>query len=258
MKVFQRFDILLHALIAVAVFMFMTGCSAKQANMETSQPVKRPASQYVKPDVNYLAKEVYDPWEGYNRTMYSFNAKFDKYIFLPVVNGYKFIMPDFAEQGVSNFFNNIGEVFTLANSILQLKGEKSANTTARFVVNSTIGILGLFDVATQAGIEREKEDFGQTLGHYGVGPGPYFVIPIAGPSNLRDTTGLAVESAAFYLVDPFNFDDNPEWGLAYNVLKAVDKRNQLYNFRYYENGSPFEYEMIRVLYNKARQFQIDN
>lgn len=258
MKLFQKYNFIFHVMIAVILIIFITGCGAKKVDPLTSSPVTRSIEDNVKKDVDYVSHQAYDPWEGFNRGMYTFNAKFDNYVFLPIVNGYKFIMPDFAEKGVSNFFNNINEVFVFANSLLQFKGKKSVNTLGRFVINSTVGIAGLIDVATSAGIAAEDEDFGQTLGHYGFGPGPYMVLPILGPSNLRDATGTATKMAAFYFIDPFNFDDNSEWGIIYSALNSVDTRNQIYNFRYYDTGSPFEYEMIRMMYEKSRQVRVEN
>ena len=139
--------------------------------------------------------EVADPWEGFNRSMYRFNFYFDKYLFLPVVNGYEFITPTFVQERISSFFNNIGEVRNLTNSLFQLKGTESVTTLGRFVTNSTIGLGGLFDPATSFGLERHNEDFGKTLGYWGAGSGPYLVLPIFGPSSLRDTGGLVVDSA---------------------------------------------------------------
>jgi phospholipid-binding lipoprotein MlaA len=218
---------------------------------------KRPVSKYVKPDVTYMVKENPDPWEGFNRRIYKFNAKFDQYVFLPVVKGYEFITPSFVQTGVSNFFNNVGELENLANSLLQLKFNKAAVTTGRILVNSTLGIGGLIESAQVMGLERQDEDFGQTLGHYGVGTGPYIVLPIYGPSNLRDAAGLAVDSVGFYLIDPFNFDENKELSYVYSGMNAIDKRHQT-SFRYYETGSPFEYELVRLFYTEARKIMIDN
>ena len=242
--------------VSLVLFLLTTGCSSVQVKPDIT-PAKRSVEDYVKDDVDYTIKAVYDPWEGFNRVMYKFNAQFDNYVFLPVLGAYKFIMPDFAETGVSNFFNNIDEVFTLANSMLQLKAEKSFQTAGRFILNSTIGILGLIDVATPMGIPVQDEDFGQTLGYYGVGQGPYFVVPFLGPSNLRDFTGTVTETVAFMVVDPFNFDQNSEYEIPYMLLDAIDTRNQV-SFRYYMTGSPFEYEMVRLLYDKARKVMIDN
>ncbi|MGB5327801.1 MAG: VacJ family lipoprotein, partial [Gammaproteobacteria bacterium] len=110
------------------------------------------------------ASAVYDPWQGMNRRIYNFNYHFDRYVFLPATRGYQNVTPDLAEEGVSNFFDNLKDVNTFLNSVLQLSPTKSAQSLGRVAVNSTIGLLGLIDVATMFGINRPEEDFGQTLG----------------------------------------------------------------------------------------------
>ena len=141
---------------------------------------------------------VYDPWESMNRRIYNFNAVFDEYVFLPVVRAYEFVLPNFAQTGVTNFFNNLGEINNLLNSLLQGKILKTYNTVGRILINTTVGIGGLIDVATDVeGIKRENEDFGQTLGFYGIGPGPYLILPVAGPYNLRDAGGWGVDLVAY-------------------------------------------------------------
>ena len=189
--------------------------------------------------------------------MYLFNAKFDEYVFLPVVEGYETVMPDFFEDRVSDFFSNIADIRNLMNAILQLKGETSLKIFTRFLVNSTFGLGGFFDHATPLGYPQQIEDFGQTLGHYGLNPGPYLVLPIFGPSSLRDTTGLVVDSAAqfFYLYTPLGFDDHLERSAPYTLTNATDTRHRL-SFRYYQTGSPFEYDLIRLLYTKNRELEI--
>ena len=242
-------------LAAMLMIAFLSSCAAKQIRQEPA-PL-RSTGEYVDPDQDYVVKRVYDPWEGYNRNMYKFNAQFDKYVYLPVVNTYRFIFPPFVRDGVSNFFNNVGELDNLTNSILQLKAKKTGITTGRIVMNTIFGIGGLIDVATLIGLERQNEDFGQTLGHYGVGEGPFFVIPVLGPSNIRDTGGLAFDSAVFNAVDPFNFDHNEDLGWIYRGVGAVDARHQN-EFRYYRSGSPFEYDMIRLFYTEGRKILVDD
>ena len=217
---------------------------------------KRPIRQYVKPGVVY-AGDVNDPIEGFNRLIYKFNAKFDQYVFLPATAGYEFITPDFLEDMISNIFSNISEIRNLMNALFQLKFETSGNILVRFLVNSTFGLGGLWDHATPLGFPQQVEDFGQTLGHYGVSNGPYIVLPIFGPSNLRDTTGLVVDSAArfFYLVVPTGLDDNLVGASAYTLMNAIDTRHRL-DFRYYETGSPFEYDLVRWLYTEKRLIDI--
>jgi phospholipid-binding lipoprotein MlaA len=208
------------------------------------------------------AIQVSDPLEGFNRGVYRFNYYFDKYLFLPVVKGYAFITPDFLEDRITNFFKNLREITNLTNSILQFKGKSMAKTTGRIVINTTIGIGGLFDPATHFGIHRVDEDFGQTLGFYGVGHGPYLVLPILGPSNLRDTTGLVVDTVVYTvmineLVDQADMKNSEEDLLknGLTVLSAIDKRYRT-PFRYYGTGSPFEYDLVRMLYTLQREFLI--
>ena len=127
-----------------------------------------------------------DPLEGYNRAMFGFNDALDKVIFKPVASGYKAVMPEFARTGVTNFFANLADIWIGINNVLQGKVGAGASDLGRFTVNSTIGILGLIDVASYAGLEKHNEDFGQTLGRWGMGSGAYVVLPFFGPSNLRD------------------------------------------------------------------------
>ncbi len=198
---------------------------------------------------------VYDPWEGWNRRVYHFNYRFDEWVFLPVVRGYRFITPGFVRSGVSNFFSNLGDVPNLLNSALQLKGKRSLQTTGRLLVNTTIGIVGLWDPATRMGLPKQHEDFGQTLGFYGVPDGPYVVLPFLGPSNLRDTGGKVVDFVADgeinFLNVPEVSSDHPEIYL----LRAINARDNV-KFRYGQTNSPFEYEKVRYVYREARKIQI--
>ncbi len=143
---------ILRALACAMLLFTLTSCAAKQVKQEP-EPM-RPAARYVKPDAQYPSKEVYDPWEGMNRNVYKFNAKFDQYVYLPVVDTYRLILPPFARKGVSNFFNNVGELGNLTNSILQLKAKKTGITAGRIVMNTIFGIGGLIDVATPIGLEN--------------------------------------------------------------------------------------------------------
>ncbi|MNJ13717.1 putative phospholipid-binding lipoprotein MlaA precursor [compost metagenome] len=201
------------------------------------------------------ALNVYDPLESMNRRIYHFNYRFDQWVFLPVVNGYRYVTPSFVRTGVSNFFSNLGDVPNLFNSVLQFKGHRSMEITARLMLNTIIGVGGLWDPATKMGLPHQSEDFGQTLGFYGVPDGPYLMLPILGPSNLRDTGGLLVDYVA---EDQANFlnvaevsGDHPELV----ILRAVDKRYTT-NFRYGQLNSPFEYEKVRYVYTEARKLQI--
>ena len=136
-----------------------------------------------------------DPLEPMNRVIFGFNEVIDDNILEPVAEGYRFITPDPVEDSVSNFFNNLGEINTIVNSALQMKIDKTISSTSRFVINSSVGILGLFDVASAAGFpEYIKEDYGQTLGKWGVKEGCYFVLPILGPTTLRDSVGMVIDN----------------------------------------------------------------
>ena len=139
-----------------------------------------------------------DPLEGLNRATYAFNDAVDKAVLEPVAKGYKTVTPDFLRAGVSNLFMNIGDVATGLNNLLQGKGGDAASDAGRFLINSTLGVVGLFDVATPMGLEKHNEDFGQTLGKWGVNSGPFLMLPLMGPSTLRDAVSRPVDSYAGY------------------------------------------------------------
>jgi len=229
----------------------LAGCAANNVNTLAEVPARHSISEFR--DQSFA--EVTDPWEGFNRSMYRFNYYFDKYLFLPVVNSYEFVAPTFVQKRISGFYNNIGEVRNLTNSLFQLKGTESITTLGRFVTNSTLGLGGLFDPATSFGLERHDQDFGKTLGYWG----PYVVLPVYGPSSLRDTSGLAVDTGIRYgilaAIDPFGNTGN---SLAINsgisTLEAVDARHQQ-SYRYYESGYPFEYYMVRFIYHEKREIE---
>lgn len=241
-------------LAAICSLMLLTACSSVPEKQDGELPAMHTVESVVKEDVTYSI-DVYDPWEGLNRGIYRFNAGFDHYVFLPIVGAYSTIMPDFAEDGVSNFMNNIQDIPNAINSALQLKPKATVDSVGRLLVNTTVGIFGLFDVATKWGINKHEEDFGQTLGHYGVGDGPYIVIPFLGPSNLRDSTGLLADYLIMEEIDPLNLNDHEERELYYWALYSIDARHRV-GFRYYSTGSPFEYEMIRMLYTNKRELDI--
>jgi len=240
---------------ALLLVLSLAGCATTLVNTEAELPAMHSISEFR--DQRFA--EVADPWEGFNRSMYRFNFYFDKYLFLPVVNSYEFVTPTFVQERISGFYNNLGEVKNLTNSLFQLKGMESVTTLGRFVTNSTLGLGGLFDPATSFGLERHNQDFGKTLGYWGADSGPYLVLPIFGPSSLRDTSGLAVDTGIRYgilaAIDPFGNTGN---SLAINsgisTLEAVDARHQQ-SFRYYESGYPFEYYMVRFFYHEKREIE---
>ena len=140
-----------------------------------------------------------DPLERYNRSVYSFNDRLDKYMLKPIAKGYDAITPNPVQKAVNSFFSNLDDVLVIVNDVLQLKPLQTASDTGRLIINSSIGLFGLIDWASDMGLEKHNEDFGQTLGYWGVPAGPYFVIPFLGPSTLRDAGGLATDT---YYFDP--------------------------------------------------------
>jgi len=199
---------------------------------------------------------VEDRFESFNRAVYRFNFEFDHYVFLPIVRGYRFIVPRPVRTGISNFFSNLGEIRNAGNGLLQARPEVASRATIRFLVNSTFGVLGLFDVATRLGVDQQREDFGQTLGWWGVGAGPYLVLPILGPSSVRDTAGLPADLAIGTVVPPGpQINDTLYATPAPYPLQAVDAR-ETQPFRYYDSGSAFEYDLVRFLYLQAREVEI--
>jgi len=239
--------------LMIASLLGLTGC-ASTPNEENLTPPERTFHRVERPE-NIL---ISDPVEPFNRLMYNFNARFDRYLFLPVVSGYEWIMPNPAEKGVTNFFSNIREPVNFLNNTLQFKLKGSAVSLSRFAVNTTIGLAGLFDPARKFGLYEHKEDFGQTLGRWGVGAGPYLVLPLLGPSNLRDATGVITDAAIEYNLDLLDTkDDANKDGIRIGLmaLKAVDTRKKI-SFRYFQTGTPFEYELIRYAYTEVRKAMI--
>ena len=170
-------------------------------------------SQYDDPD---------DPLEAYNRAIYTFNDKFDKTVAQPVAGFYKDVVPIPVDKGITNFFSNLDDVIVLLNDLLQLKFTQAAQDTARFFFNSTIGLLGFFDVASAMDLPKHNEDFGQTLGYWGVPPGPYLVLPFLGPSTIRDAAGLGTDYLVFDPLITQVDETRLRWGLF--ALEFIDWR----------------------------------
>ena len=192
---------------------------------------------------------TYDPWERINRFTYRFNARFDEAIFLPVANTYRRI-PAPVRSGVHNFFGNLSEVDSVINYTLQWRLMSGVRSLGRFVINSTLGIGGLFDLAAKLKLPGMPTGLSSTLARWGMHPGPYLVIPLLGPSTLRDGLGFLGDYATSYGVDVAKlYRGDASWGLG--VVNAVDQRSNV-SFRYYATGSPFEYENIRFLYVRKR------
>lgn len=203
--------------------------------------------------------DIYDPWEPFNRRMYVFNYYLDKYFLLPVVNSYEFITPKFVRKGVSNFFSNLQEISTFINSVLQMEGNKAIITLIRFAINSTVGVLGLFDVASHMDLPQEYEDLGLTLAKYGVGQGPYLVLPGLGPSNLRDITGKTIDMFSVNEINPYDNTTGVDINdTSIKGIDVIDIRYKKREFKYFGTQSPFEYEYIRYFYTEYRNVLIQD
>lgn len=244
-------------IIITSLVLILSGCAARMAVLPGEVPPMHTVQEF-NDDEN--VSRTRDPWEGFNRNMYKFNYEVDRFVLLPVVAGYETAVPRFARTGVSNFFSNLREIRTLYNSILQAKGKKSLVTLGRFLTNSTIGIGGLFDPATAFGMRREHEDFDRTLETWGVGTGPYLVLPILGPNTVRSAGGFAVDGgvrfAIFNVFNPFGGTGaRTEIESGTTGLETVDQRHRE-SFRYYDSDYPFEYYMVRYLFSLERELKI--
>jgi len=200
-----------------------------------------------------------DPLEGMNRGIYKFNQVTDNAVIKPVAKGYKAITPSPIRTGINNFFSNLGMITTVVNDLLQLKLAYAFTDAGRFVINSTFGIAGFIDVASMDKIEKRKEDFGQTLGYWGLGSGPYLVLPFLGPSSVRDTTGFIVDTATS---DPITYTHNIGEIRLHNQLRAIqfiDKRAELLTATdLVDDASLDPYAFTRDAYLQRRASQIQD
>ncbi len=239
----------------VALALLLGGCATTGLNGQAEVPPMHSIEEFR----GQRFAEVADPWEGFNRSMYRFNYTIDKHLLIPVVNGYEFVTPTFLQERISGFFSNLGEIRNFTNSLFQLKGMESVTTLGRFVTNSTVGLGGMFDPAAGFGMKRHNQDFGRTLGYWGVDSGPYLVLPFFGPSSLRDAGGLVVDNAVRYgiysAVDPFAASGN-SFAIAAGIstLEVIDERHKQ-SFRYHESGYPFEYYFVRFLVHEKREIE---
>lgn len=164
-----------------------------------------------------------DPIEPFNRGVYGFNDALDKAVLKPVATAYRDVTPQLIRRGVSNFFANLEDIWSFVNNALQFKGQAAGDSLARFGINTFIGMGGIFDVASDLSIEKHSRDFGQTLGYWGVAPGPYLVLPLLGPSSLRDTVALPVDMAGDLLSQVSHI---PTRSTA-KVIRIIDNRSEL-------------------------------
>src|SRR5210317_2206004 len=199
-----------------------------------------------------LTDPEHDPWESYNRKIHAFNEGFDKAIFRPVARGYDYVMPDAPQRGVRNFFRNLNYPVTLLNSLLQGKIERAFTATGRFLVNSSIGLLGFFDVATKAGIPYYEEDFGQTLAVWGWKDSRYLVMPIFGPYTARDFIGRG-----FYgYFHPVSFAIREYNNYIPLVVDLISLRAELLPFQAELDAANDPYVLVRDVWLQNREFKI--
>lgn len=195
-----------------------------------------------------------DPWERVNRSVFSFNDSLDKYIITPITKAYEFILPEVIRNSLSNIFSNIGDIYTAVNQLLQGKPKNAVDDLTRFIVNTTFGIGGIFDVATGAGLEKHQEDFGQTFGVWGIGDGPYMVLPLLGPSNVRDTFGWAFDLQTDILLSYVN--DIPVRNTI-TAVRVLDQRSKyLSTTNLLETAAFDRYSFVRDAYIQRRRDRI--
>lgn len=209
--------------------------------------------------LNYPA-DPNDPLESYNRNMFEFNDGVDRYVLKPVAMGYDAITPGLIQKGVNNFFSNLDDFVVIINDLLQLKVAQLASDTGRLLINSTLGLGGLIDWASDMNMPKHNEDFGQTLGYWGVPTGPYFVIPILGPSTIRDTSGLIVDTAE---LDPIwrEVEDGlpalpreSDKAQITSVVKAIDLRASLLKAeKILDEAALDKYTFVREAYLQRRE-----
>ena len=199
---------------------------------------------------NQLAHAEDDPLESINRVTFKFNDFLDRYLLKPVAKGYEKVMPDFAEEGVSNFFDNLGEPLNIVNALLQGKVGDAGSDSLRLLVNSTVGILGFIDIGSRIGLEKHDEDFGQTLGKWGVSSGPYVVLPLLGPSTVRDTFTRIPDTYLSYTQEV----DHTRTRFELFAVDTIDTRAGLLEAENLIAGD--RYTFIRDAYLQNREFNV--
>lgn len=208
-------------------------------------------------DISY--NQVSDPLETVNRAIFSFNGVVDKYVFKPVAQGYTAVLPELARDGIQNFFRNLLSPTDLANQVLQGDIDGAATTTARFLMNSTVGIAGFIDAAEKVGIPYEGEDFGQTLAVWGIPSGPYVVLPFMGPSTVRDFVGMAAD----FITNPVHWNAEgtgvDDRLIGQNVATIIDQRARLIDpLDQLQANSLDYYAAVRSVYAQFRSAQIND
>ena len=202
------------------------------------------------------ATDQRDPFEGFNRGVYKFNSAVDNAVIDPITGIYRAITPQFVDQGISNFFSNLNDISVVANDILQFKLDQALRDSARFVVNSTMGLLGFFDVAEKMNLPKNNEDFGQTLATWGVDSGPYLMVPFFGPTTLRDAARFPVDNL---LLNPVTYLESDTLRAGLFGLNYVDIRSDLLTAtEFVGEASLDEYEFIKNAYFERRETLIND
>ena len=199
-----------------------------------------------------FSEEISDPFEDLNRDIFIFNEKLDEKLLKPAAIAYRKVTPQFARSGVTNFFNNLEEIDTTINQVLQGEIKYAFNDAGRFVINTTIGLFGLIDVASKMGLERHEEDFGQTLGVWGFDSGPYIMIPLLGPSNPRDLLSRPISS---FLSGTFAMEDD-DVKITLVGIDALETRERLLDAETLIIGD--KYIFVKDAYVQSREYEINN
>ncbi|UVJ42553.1 VacJ family lipoprotein [Pseudomonas sp. LS1212] len=206
------------------------------------------ASVVLVPVAAQAAEE--DPWEGVNRVIFRFNDTLDTYALKPLAQGYQFVTPQILEDGIHNMFRNVGDVGNLANNVFQLKPQAAGVDTARLIFNTTFGLFGFFDIGTRMGLQRNDEDFGQTLGYWGTSSGPYVVLPFFGPSTVRDAIAKYPDS----YTKPYRYIDHEPTRYSLLAVDVIDTRASLLSAEKLIQGD--KYTFIRNAYLQNREFKV--
>lgn len=193
-----------------------------------------------------------DPWEKTNIRIYAFNKFLDGWLLRPVAIAYSTVLPNVVKQGIGNFFSNIDDVNVLANDLLQLKLRDAATDSGRLLLNTTVGIGGVIDVASSVGLIKNEEDFGQTFGRWGVGAGPYVVLPFFGPSSARDSVGLVLDT----LFNPIQYYQQDEARSTLTILSFIDDRASVLSMEGLISGD--EYLFVREAYLQQREYLVSD
>ena len=234
----------------IIFFLFNYNLFASESDQVNTQPDDFETSK--------VEDEIYDPFEPVNRAIFSFNNVADRVVLEPVAKGYK-KLPSPIQSGISNFLSNLRAPLVVVNQLLQGQGENAIQSSGRFIINSTVGLLGIFDVAEKIGIEEKEEDFGQTLATWGVGDGFYIVLPLFGPSNIRDTSGMLITM----VTDPINayaVSEGEAWMVPMRTAaNAVDQRSKIIDeVNALRDNSVDYYAAVRSSYYQNRKAAIAN